>query len=263
MSTDLNEFLDGWEFDPVEEDKNIRRIVGEGGHEKIQIRIRCGVLQWEIDGRPDGKRPYGKDSMLQHCKDLIRDYEQEHGTSEGFQLSAFLLEEIRQELLDFYQRRVMHFRLGDFFRAKRDAEHSLELMEIVRRYADDPNVILQHDRFRALVMMDRTRAEAMTLANEERGREALDIIDQGINEIRRFYLELGQEKAFKKSPEFRVLTNLKKYIRREHSVPLSDAEILQVLRKQQKDAIGDEDYEKAGRIRDKMHAVMRRMADKT
>ena len=36
-----------------------RKIVGEDGKEKLQVRLDLGLLQMELNGRPDGERPHG------------------------------------------------------------------------------------------------------------------------------------------------------------------------------------------------------------
>ena len=42
----------------------VRVITGEDGSEKIQMRIDLGLIQMEINGRPDGERPEGFESLL-------------------------------------------------------------------------------------------------------------------------------------------------------------------------------------------------------
>ena len=56
MKDDIGELLNNWSFDPDE--FIARRITASDGTEKIQIRIDMGVLQLEVEGRPDGERPH-------------------------------------------------------------------------------------------------------------------------------------------------------------------------------------------------------------
>ena len=58
MSLDISDILEDWPFKPGE--VNVRRIMGNDGREKLQMRIDLGILQMEISGRPDGKTPEGK-----------------------------------------------------------------------------------------------------------------------------------------------------------------------------------------------------------
>ena len=61
---DISRVLREWTFDATK--VNVRRILGEDGKEKIQLRLDLGVLQMEVDGRPDGKRPFGQESLLDY-----------------------------------------------------------------------------------------------------------------------------------------------------------------------------------------------------
>src|SRR5271169_2714400 len=62
LSQDILKILAGWDFDP--DQLQVRIITGEDGTEKIQMRIDLGVIQMEIEGRPDGQRPEGFESIL-------------------------------------------------------------------------------------------------------------------------------------------------------------------------------------------------------
>ena len=54
---DLNDLLEGWPHEPGQ--VKARKIVGRDGCEKIQLRIDLGLIQMELNGRPDGVRPHG------------------------------------------------------------------------------------------------------------------------------------------------------------------------------------------------------------
>ncbi len=64
MNVDITELLQGWPFEPGK--INVRLIESEDGEQKIQVRLDLGVLQMELDGRPDGQRPLDHDSLLEH-----------------------------------------------------------------------------------------------------------------------------------------------------------------------------------------------------
>ena len=46
---DLAVVVDDWAYDEDDEAKNIRKIVGVDGRVKLQIRLRDGLIQWELD----------------------------------------------------------------------------------------------------------------------------------------------------------------------------------------------------------------------
>ncbi len=62
MSQDITSILADWDFDPDE--LQVRLIAGDDGKEKIQMRVDLGVLQMELSGRPDGRKPHGFESLL-------------------------------------------------------------------------------------------------------------------------------------------------------------------------------------------------------
>ena len=62
LSLDLRKSLDGWPYDPAH---NVRLAHGEDGREFMIVRRTMGLEQYEVDGRPDGRRPYGKESVLE------------------------------------------------------------------------------------------------------------------------------------------------------------------------------------------------------
>ena len=132
MSEDIAPTLKEWDEDPDSE--KIRIIIGSDDKEKIQIRVEFGMLQMESDGRPDGKRPYGKESLMKHYLSLLKEYKEEYGTDEGFKLDHYDCERLRDESLQYYQRYVTLFELEDYPRAERDTKRNLQVLELMKKY---------------------------------------------------------------------------------------------------------------------------------
>ena len=65
---DLSIITDNWPYDEEEEANNVRKVAGIDGRMKSQVGIPGGVIQWELDGRPDGSTPYGCASVLEYCE---------------------------------------------------------------------------------------------------------------------------------------------------------------------------------------------------
>ena len=84
MNLDIGPIIEDWEFDP--NDICARKIVGVDGRPKLQVRLDLGLLQMEMEGRPDGQRPFGRESLLEHYEGERDAYRTEHGTDAGFQL---------------------------------------------------------------------------------------------------------------------------------------------------------------------------------
>lgn len=63
---DLFPILHDWPFEPGT--INVRVIQGLDQLPKIQVRLDLGIIQMNIDGRPDGQRPHGFSSLLEYLE---------------------------------------------------------------------------------------------------------------------------------------------------------------------------------------------------
>jgi len=66
---DISTIFEGWDYVPDE--LAVRRIKGLDGKMKIQLRLDMGLLQMEVNGRPDGTRPFGTESVFDHHTSLL------------------------------------------------------------------------------------------------------------------------------------------------------------------------------------------------
>src|SRR5688572_18213475 len=64
VSQDLSPLMNEWPYEPGK--LNVRLIAGDDGEPRIQVRLDLGVIQMFVDGRPDGERPHGYDSLLEY-----------------------------------------------------------------------------------------------------------------------------------------------------------------------------------------------------
>src|SRR5579872_6089660 len=92
---DIGPILKGWDFEPGT--LNVRKINGADGSPKLQMRLDLGLLQMEMTGRPDGVRPHGCESLLDHFEKLLVDHQTRHGTDLGFQLDRSQCQLLREE----------------------------------------------------------------------------------------------------------------------------------------------------------------------
>jgi len=67
MTNDLTAILNDWPHEPGK--ISARLLEGPDGMELIQVRIDLGILQMHADGRPDGQRPNGFESLLDYFED--------------------------------------------------------------------------------------------------------------------------------------------------------------------------------------------------
>jgi len=214
MSEDIGPILKEWDEDPDSE--RIRRIVGSDGKEKIQIRVRFGMLQMEADGRPDGKRPYGRESLLQHYLSLVDAYREEYGTDEGFKLDHHDCERLRDESLQYYHRYVSLFELADYQRAERDTARNLRVLDLVKKHAERQDDALSIEKYRPYITMMNARAKAFICMNDNDYAEAISHINKAVGSITDFYRENEfDDSEIEKSQELAVLKATAKEIRDE------------------------------------------------
>ena len=70
MRRDIDEALQGWPSDAEPGDVVAREIVARDGRKVLQLRVELGILQMEVDTRPDGTRPHGCASYLDYLEIL-------------------------------------------------------------------------------------------------------------------------------------------------------------------------------------------------
>lgn len=245
MILDLRTILEGWEYEPGK--ISVRKIIGQDGREKIQTRIDLGVLQFEVSGRPDGNRPYGRDSLLDHHEQRLRQHVRENGSDAGFNLTAEECRDLRHEAHLFYQRFLSEFVLEEFDAVEADTARNLRLLDFCRRYAEGESDRESLEAQRAYVLMMNIRARVYSALQREEFALALAVLEDGIDEVRDATSLDPIRPDGEDIPEIQVLTNLRDEI--IEAMP-DDAEPR--LQMELQAAVEREDYEAAARLRDRL-----------
>jgi tetratricopeptide (TPR) repeat protein len=240
--------MEGWDYKPNE--LSVRKVMGIDGKVKIQLRVDLGLLQMEWAGRPDGKTPYGKESLLHYYLPLIEEHERKYGSTENFKLNTEDCVKLQMEALQYYHRRICFLELEEYERAKEDAEHNLKIMDLVKHYAEDDRDKLALNQYRPFVTMHRVRAEALIALRKKDYEQAIRTIREGIEEIEQFFRDYEREDLIEESVEIRFLRDWSDEI--SQSRPLGLREQLQ---QELQLAVDREDYELAARIRDRIRQM--------
>lgn len=257
MTLDLDELTVGWDCPPGE--LRARALVGRDGQELLQLRIDLGVMQMFLDGRPDGQRYRGLPSARAYIE-----HEQRVG---GNQIVPQDWQELERELLQTNYRRMAlatlaedALRAGDergaaryLDRALSDIEECLAALRLLRRAAestaspeDDRGPRLLYPSLPPTLVFDRARLGAQLRIIEGQFEEAVEEVEVGAEELDALLVELGydhQQRA--EDPGLRYLQGLGLQLRREYG-------IAQTLRQQLQEAIEQEDFEAAARLRDEL-----------
>jgi len=243
---DISRILNNWEFDA--EDICARKIVGQDGREKLQVRVDLGMLQMDLDGRPDGKRPHGKESLLRHFQKKVRKHESR--SDESFQLTDKDCDRLGQEGLQYYHRYVCLLRLGDYDRVIADTRHNLGIFDFVNRFSASDEQKLLFEQYRPYVTMINTRARGELRLLEEDYDGALKIVDEGICQIKDMLEVLYELESSDESEEIFALETWRDEIRRNRPITLK-----QRLAQQLQEAIAEEKYERAASLRDRLRGL--------
>ena len=248
MSKDITDILEGWEYKPKE--ISARKIIGKDGKEKIQLRLDLGLLQMEIDGRPDGKKPYGYESLLEYYKSLLKNHIKKYGTKENFILDSDECLKLHHEAIQYYHRYLCFFQHEDFKKAERDTKRNIEVFDFVEKYALNEEDVLIFEQYRPYVIMMNTRAKCSLVLEKKDYEKALKIVKMGIKTIENIYIENGEEKLIDTSREVKFLNQYFKSIKETRPIALK-----QKLERELKKAIEIQDYEKAAKLRDELKKI--------
>jgi hypothetical protein len=241
MNFDISHLLEAWEYQAGQ--IVVRRIRGKDGKEKIQLRVDLGVLQMNSTGRPDGKQPFGHETLLEHHQNKLQRHIDANGTDAGFKLAPEDCSKLQQEAIQFHHRYICLFQLKDYEGVVRDTERNLRVFEFVDQYADVPEMAWSLHQLRPQLMMMQIRAKGSLALDSGDHAGAIELVEKGIEEIRAFYREHSRPED--QSGEIQSLEVWLQEIRATR--PLSDREKLE---NQLHEAVRREDYEKAASLRD-------------
>lgn len=249
-SKDLRVITDDWAYEPGQ--INVRKIRGADNRIKIQMRVDLGVLQMEIDGRPDGRRPHNHDSLLVYHSQRVAAHKRRNGTELGFTLNSEECRDIREEAFQYYQRYLANFVLEDYEAVTRDTKRNLDVLDLCVRYAEREEDRYSLEQYRPYILMMHYRSRALAAMKKRAFRTALAHAECGLRILKTYFTEMGQAKAYRRSDEVQVLKSLRREIRKHLPIdPVAKA------RKMLQRAVAEERYEEAARLRDELETLLK------
>jgi hypothetical protein len=160
-------------------------------------------------------------------------------------------QEADREFLQYYHRRLCWLTLRLYERAIADADHTLAFMDFVNRYAPDEEYALAHEQYRGFVHFHRAQAAAGLALERNDPERAIDELQAGIEHICAFYEKHSLHDRIEEDPMLRHLRDMQQQIRTMHQITAT-------LKEQLAEAVAQEDYERAARLRDE---IRRRYSD--
>lgn len=234
---DIDRILKSWEYQPNE--VSARLVRAADGREVIQLRIDMGLLQMEVDHRPDGTQPGGAETYFDYLLALAIH------EGEGFQLSIEQCMEVDREFVQFYQRRLCWLALRRYDLAIRDADHSLALMDFVRGCSPSEEWTWSHEKYRPFVIFHRTQAAALGALERDAPDQAIEAVNVGLDQMQQFYAAADAEEAMEDDELAQRLQELRESIRDQYQVG-------RTLLEQLNEAVAAEEYERAAQLRDQI-----------
>ncbi len=245
-TVDLRRFLQSWPYDP---DDDARLTHGEDGREILQVRTPLGIEQHELDGRPDGARPHGMESVLEY---YLQRLERASAAGKGpeFELGPRECGELFNEGTLYYFRYVRLFQLKDWTRTIRDTSRNLRVFDLVKEYARRSEDQLYLEKWRPYII--RVNSSAAVMLQLEKGKydEALRLAREAVEKLEALEELEDETFAFERERSLAALRELMVQVQKNR--PLSE---LEQLEKQLRRAIERQEFERAAQLRDRIRAL--------
>lgn len=231
MNRDLTGLLNDFPYEPGR--VNARMVRASDGREILQVRVELGIIQMEVNGRPDGG-----ESLVGALR---------AGARRG--LTAAEAASLRLELGQLQQRAVAFLSLGEPARALQDCDGALSGMELIleRGLAADQDWA-EGARFSLLVL--RTRCAASALASAGRPRDAGSAIEAGLLLLRISAERLGIAEGFDALADVVALRAM-----RDMMIPQLPPAQRAELESRLRAAVLAENYELAAILRDELRLL--------
>lgn len=261
MSKDLNDLLRDWPYQPGQ--LQVRKIVGNDGKAKLQLRLDMGILQMETAGRPDGLRPNDMDSLLSFHQERAKQAEE---SGQEFALTPDEVGDLQAEGIQYYHRYVALYQLEDWKGVARDTRRNLDMFSFVSKFAPNEELAWSVDQFRPYVIMMNTRAKGYMAIAKDDFESAITHVQRGIDKIERFLRDNQHPELADDNAEIGVLREWLKELQlkqpskpSEPPTPPTPPSPLEQLRKEMDKAIRAEEYERAAELRDAIREIETRV----
>lgn len=232
----------------------VRSIKASDGRELIQMRLDLGLLQMEVDGRPDGRRPEGRESWLHYYREQQQSHDAAHPDAASFVLDDEACDRLLREGIQYYHRYLSFWHLKRYELCARDTTRNLRLFQFVKEHARTERDRRRFDQWRPYVTMMHARAVAAPLAELGDFEAAIKAVDAGIRKIQRFLEEYQHAEHADRCEELGQLQRLRDELASHHAAT-APADPAQKLRDALTDAIAREQFEEAARLRDEIRRL--------
>ena len=235
---DLAKALREWPYKPDQFDA--RCVELPDGREVLQVRVDLGLLQMELQGRPDGCTVDGWPSVLERCRS-------EHDADPaGFTISNDTCDALQAEALQVMRRCMTLQTMGMFERVLHDADSILRRMDLCACFAPKADSTSHLERLRPQSITMRARAGAQLALGAGNQAAARTALDSGLRDLQ----VCVPAKNFESSPDVQLLRNMHALL-----IPRLPASQRVELETRMQAAITRENFELAAILRDELRQL--------
>lgn len=247
MNHDISLFLREW---PHDLGKNVRKIVGEDGAPKLQVRLPLGIEQYELAGRPDGQTPGGAESYLELFEQRLEEHVAANGGADEFALSEEDCARLREESMLYYSRYLLCFQVGEYDQVREDTERNMRAFRFVSDYAERQEDRDALNQYWPYIIRINAMSRAITAAQTADAQAAMGIIERALQDIQALPEVATQTFSLEKMRSIGALEEMVTELR--DNTPPKEAEM---VRERLRKAIAIENYEKAAQLRDLLRSM--------
>ncbi|MAG50235.1 hypothetical protein CL621_01180 [archaeon] len=253
MLEDIGPILRSW--NPNSEEIDYRKITGEDGKDKIQIRMHgCtindtqtsfeGIIQFELEGRPDGIKPYNYNFALDYYKEKLGEYIKEHSSDTGFTLDKESCKELSEEGSSVYDRYLFLYQIDDLPNVIKDTEQNMELFKFVGKYASRESDKMKLEQRWPYILRVNGVSKAKLYTNKGEYDLALLSVQETLGKLEDLDEVYSREFEVEKRTSEKILKNVEKIIIRTAPSKLT------LLNTTLDAFVAMENYEAAAKVRD-------------
>ena len=177
----------------LDADRPVSVLQIEDGREVIVVQPNAFTIsRIYATGRPDGMRPHGVNSYYDYFFAKLQEYEEQHGTREGFQLESEEWEILFEESFHRYTRYLLFAGIKRWQDVQRDTATNIAVTNLARECAPS-EIAWQSYQYKGYMLMMHSIANAELSLQENDAEAALQHIDTGIQQIGEFCGECLRE----------------------------------------------------------------------
>ena len=186
----LDEILDSLSFDVARPIKVLK--LAEDKEVVVVQSNAFTISRIYTSGRPDGKKPHGRESYYEYFCEQLEDYKQQHGSDEGFGLTPEDWSVLFRESYDRYTRYLLFAGIKRWADVKRDTNTNLAVTNMAKKFAPS-EIAWESYQYKGYMLMMNSMANAELCLMENDRPGALDQVNLGIQRIGKFCGECLRE----------------------------------------------------------------------